>query len=219
MALGIDGTATPIVLGGSGTTSQNLSLTTTQAGEIVVGATINGATITSITATGLTFSLIGTSGSPTYEYWRATSSSSFSGTITINFSLPIAFTTACAWGVSGTDPTTPMDTNGSNPNTGGTAPRTISTTAANTIVFGGFRQASVADPTPGSGYTEIATQSGFTLWEYQIFSSAQTSLSVNTGNDGDVNGAVAFAFQAAAASSVFMPAAGGTALPNEQVTM
>ena len=199
MALALDGHVTK--QGQSGSSVALPALTTTAAGEIVVISLQNGTTVSSVTAAGLTFTSRASSGGANpIEEWHATSAGAQTSlVITVNYAASAGFASVWAYGVSGTDPTTPYDTNVSLPNTGATAPRTVSTSNANTFIIGAFRFNNTSGPSAGTGYSVTDASSGaYGLSEYKIVSSTQSSLSVTTSSDADSNGGIGDALQAAA---------------------
>jgi hypothetical protein len=128
-------------------------------------------------------------GQPEQEFYAiGPSSGGFPQTDTITFSNPPGFVAAGVVGIVNCNTSSPFD---GSPITGTTDPLTISTSHNNTVVLGGFRMASTAAPTAGSGYTQLGN--GFyTLNEYQTFTSTQSGLSVTIGTGaGNANGAIA----------------------------
>lgn len=205
----------------SGATLALPGLTTTNTNVVaVVFVLLNGSaaavTVSSITDTaGLTWTLrtrlsaAGGDAKQSVEEWWATSASALSSNvITLNLAGTMVFATASAFGISGADTTTPFDVNGSLPSSSATnnsTSVTLSTTAANTMVLGCFREGSAGSPTAGTGYTQILG-ANFMLTEYQIFTSAQTSLAVTqTTGSGTSNGIVADAVQQASAVAAPIP--------------
>lgn len=157
-----------------------LSLTTTGgSGYIICEAGFAGISSTGVpTATGLTFTQRLNLTSNLYE-WYAPYSSNFSGTISIGFSGG-GTCAGCAFGVSGA---TGFDTNVSLPgtnSTGGSSPggaASGSTSGSNNFIFAIYTTGDIAGP--GTGWTcpnTPNTYSNFTMPEYKIVSSPQSSL-------------------------------------------
>lgn len=177
--------------GGAGSTT--LSLSTTQTHDvIVVYVEINGNNIITVTSPTLTFTQRFTAGGANhfYEYWAPAAA------VLTNEVIAVAtdgnYCSATAFAVSGAlDYTNPFDTNGSIPQAANADPVTVSTTAAKTMVIGGFRMGATNNPTAGAGFTAIELNTDYLLTEYQIFSSAQTSLPITVGvGVGTANGAI-----------------------------
>jgi len=110
------------------------------------------------------------------EYYAISASSLSSDTITIT-TTGGGVTSAVAIAISGANIASPYDVNVALPNTGYVDPGTVSTTAANTIVFGAFVVNTSNNITSGSGFTALDSE-GYWLVEYQNFSSVQSGLSV-----------------------------------------
>lgn len=203
----LDGSAS--LLASSGASGQ-VTLTTTGAGVVAVAILYNrnfGTTISSITDTaGLTYTQVGhfyDGGIALMDLWYATSTGAqTSDVITVTPADSVDYLTIHAWGISGTHATTPLDSNGSNPDVDVASPRTISTTAANTMVVGLFR-GDTPTGSAGTGFTQIlgATGAGYMVTQYAVFSSPQTSLSVPGDPLMTVNGAIAAAFVGASGST------------------
>jgi len=205
MALAIDGTAHA----NSSSSSDTVTLTTTGAGLVVVvvlGNSTGG--VTGVTSSNLTFSEYAVSTTVSdfvLEMWTAESGSALtSEVITVNLASS-GFLTIDAFGVSDYDTGNIFDDNASIPVTviDGDAetpgeeadPISISTDALDTMIIGAFRFQGTASPTAGSGYTAVSG-ADYLLTEYQIVSSAQSSLTVDVGTgSGDSNGAIATAIR------------------------
>jgi hypothetical protein len=187
----IDGSAVTAV--GSGHTLALPGLTTTVAGDVIVVNTINnyGGAV-SVTSPHLTFT---PRVNPAYgadeigEFYAISPGTLSSEVITITCVNSAGYLSACAFAVKGVNPG-PFDLNSSLPATSGSAPVTISTTAANTMILGAFRQATVTSPGAASGFTLISG-ANYLCSEYKIESTAQSGLSVGDGSNSDVNGAIA----------------------------
>lgn len=207
-ALALDGSA------GSNSTgfSSAVTLTTTAAGVVTCALLMNSAgNITGITDdAGLTYTVRETnfSGGDHVETWSAISAGAHaSNTITAVFNDSSGFTTMVCFGVSGTPASSVYDVNVSLPNKGNSDPRTVSTTAADTFIYGAFRMNGTPSPTAGTGFTTLYGANYFVV-EYKIVSAPQTALSVPLATGaGDSNGAIADALvMATAAANVSTPA-------------
>lgn len=131
------------------------------------------------------------------EVWWAYSSGALTGdTITVTYSGATDAGVLIAFGVnsSGTafSASSPWDTNGSLPATNFTAgvvtpSATVSTTAANTLLFAVSAGNQIYGGTAASGYTEIDFNTDFggsgagESAQYQVFASAQSGITVNGG--------------------------------------
>jgi hypothetical protein len=201
MALALDGS----VHGNSGgASSLAVSLTTTNTNDIIcVVVLTNGGPVTSVSSTHVTFTQKSTAtanaGNQTIELWVGTASVILTAeSITINTTTS-AFLTIDAFGISGANTSSPYD--GSPVIHSGfiADPLTISTTNANDIVLGMYRQNSQSTPTQGTGWTKISG-ADFQLCEYQIFTSTQSGLSVTIGTGAsDSNAGIAVAIEASGA--------------------
>lgn len=206
-ALAIDGSSGFYLASG---TSYNITLSTTNSNDlIVVMSAQNGQAISSVTGTGLTFTLrTKTTGTNDIEEWTAVASSALSSeVITISYASTATAAVGTAFGVSGTNTSSPYDSNASIPveNTTAADP-TFSTTGATTLVFGAVRTSSVSSPTAGTGWTLIyAPATKYFMAQYQTFSSSQTgtTFAVGTGT-GNENGSIVDAV---------VPAGGATSTP------
>lgn len=188
-------------------------LSTSNADDIiVVPVAVNSGDITSIVGSGLTFTKRaeepnGGGGSQPIEYWTSLAASPLSSvTITINNSTS-DFITAAAFGISGTNTSSPFDANGVLPitKTSGTI-STLSTSNANDILLCFYRQSAISSPTAGSGFTAISGGSNpYALWQYKIVSTTQSNLSCGEGGgttNTDSNGGIADAIVAYVAPPV-----------------
>lgn len=196
MALSIDGTAS--TFGNSGSSvATDAALTCSNAGNVInVVITTNGSTVSSVSSGGVSFTLRKrqTTGSDHLEYWTGYNAGTHNAVVTVSFTGTSSFATIHAWGSNGAPSSAYFDVNASLPDAGTTDPRTVSTTAADTMIIGAFRFGSTANPTNGTGFTQIlgASGSGYTLTEYKIVSAAQTGLSVPVGTGaGNANAAIA----------------------------
>lgn len=171
----------------SGTTA-TVSLTTAHAPDLVcVGLTaitatdfvsVSSPTVGSFTKKG-SFSQ---AGSIYREVWCGSTATNLSSeTITITLGSTASFFNAIAWAFSGIVTPATFDPNGSLPYQGITP--VVSTTYANDIIFASINCGGTATPTAGAGWTGVQP-GNYNFMEYQLVSSAQTSLSVTTGGTG-----------------------------------
>lgn len=98
----------------------------------------------------------------------------------------VTFFEAILFEINGCPTSAYFDTNGVLPVVTSTAdPISISTSAANTIIFAGFKSNN-GSPPPGSGWTQVVADTNNLLVEYQIVSAPQSGLSATVG--GIANG-------------------------------
>lgn len=193
----INGTAVSVNGQGSGTTIALVGFSTSGAGKVIVTTAANGLTVSSISGAGLTWTARGAVSSPNLETWEADSSGAISSqTITITYSGTINFATATVFGV-GT--VVDFDVNGSLPHQSATDPGTVSTTAAETMIFASCRYSGTETPTAAADWTVIHS-GGFMGVFYRTYTSAQTSLSVPAGGSGagGANGQISDALEGSA---------------------
>lgn len=206
MALAIE--AAGATYAGSGTPLA-VTITTTAAGKILVGVTRNGGNpVTSIgNSAGLTFVQHAANAvNNGIEMWEADSSGAQSAVqLDVNFTTSPSFATLVVANITDEDG---FDANASVPNVVTSGDATISTDASDTIVVSCARGAT-ANPTAGTGFTRLygSTGDGFTLLQYAIYSVAQSSLAVPTGeaNNGHIATALAQAAGGAAALLLMNP--------------
>lgn len=184
----------PLALDGSahgntgGATTVAATLTTTSTNDVIIAiVTTNGQPITGIAGGGLTWNFRGAAlgGGGAIEVWYAIAAGTLAAQTITATQTTSAFATIDVFGISGANTTTPFD---GTTVTGTGDPISISTTAADTFIFGGF-----TNPTnPGAGWTLISG-ANFQLAEYQIVTTAQTNLSVSVGapDTGTSNRAIA----------------------------
>ena len=192
MALSIE--AAGATYAGSGTPLA-VTITTTAAGKILVGITRNGGNpVTSISnSAGLTFaSHAANAVNNGIEMWEADSSGAQSAVqLDVNFTTSPSFATLLVANVMGAGD---FDANASVPDVVVSGDATISTDASDTIIVSVARGAT-GNPSAGSGFTRLygSTGDGFTLLQYAIYSAAQSSLAVPTGeaNNGHIATALA----------------------------
>jgi hypothetical protein len=206
MTLALDGSVTANA--SSGTSLALPGLTTTKTNDvIVVFALVNSASgvisVSSIADTaGLTWTKragAGVTSQPLEEWYAISSGILSSDVITVTLSAAVAFLTLSAFAVSGANTTSPWDANVSLPATSSTAAVSVSTTAAATMLIGGYRLSSVAAPGAGAAFTAI-TNVNFLLTEYEVVSSAQTAKAVPIGGAAATNGGIGDAIVQASVS-------------------
>jgi len=176
MALAIDGSAHANTTG-----VLTLTLTTTQANDyIIVTVLSNGGPVVSATGSSLgaftktTSSNTGASNNVS-EIWAKFAPAPLTSEVITVVMATTTFTTADAFGVSGSNQTSLVWDAGSpvNSGSGGLAnPLSLTTTTPDTMVIGHFYMPSNFNAfTPGTGYTFISN-TDYSAVEYQVFSSA-----------------------------------------------
>ncbi len=193
-----DGTAIGALTVGSTFT---VTLTTTKTNNVIaLFIESNGATPTNVSSSNVTWAgavRTQSTGTNNIYLWYGTTTSILSAeVITITVSAPGVFASAGALAVNGCDissnPASFVDPNGSLPANGTSGvPNALSTTKNATMIFGGFRGS--GDGAAASGYT--GTDFSFGRFEYQIFATPQSGLSISDTMTG-VNGWVADALMA-----------------------
>jgi hypothetical protein len=205
-SLALDGTPCSNTVTG---TSIGCSLTTTGTSDVIIvnavtsssGITVSSVCTASPCVNGLAFThrvSVSQSASDNEEEWYATTTSTFSGTITVTWSAS-GTSLMSAFAVSGASTTSPFDPNLSSPvtatNTGTNPSVTVTTTNANDFVFslsgndrstsgttcrtytagGSFTLFFSTTPTLVLGTTDCYAENG----EYQIVSSTQSSVAIS----------------------------------------
>jgi hypothetical protein len=206
----IDGSA--VTATGTGHTLALPGLTTTVPGDAIIVFVVNnfGGTV-AVTSPHLVFTRrgdAGASGNKIDEFYAIAPAALSSEVITVNFTSSASYCSACAFAVKGIN-SGPFDLNASLPATATTAPQSISTTDANAMVIGGFRQNTTAAPGAASGFTLISG-ANYLASEYKTVTTAQSGLSVGDAQNSDVNGAIADAIAAAPTSGGPGPSASGS---------
>ena len=192
MTIAVDGSA----VSGTGSSSPlvlpGLAVT---AGDVVIACVAtNGGSGSRSVSSSLTWTLLfeETVGAG-MAVWYAIAGSTLTDTISLAFTGASYFGGA-AFAISGANTSSPIDAD--SPVYSGTDPATLSTATANTMIVGWFRQSNTQNPSAGAGFTKLVG-ANFTLLEYKIVSSAQSSLSITDGSAGDSNGVIAFAINQA----------------------
>lgn len=203
-ALAIDGNATGSNSTGTATSVVSGTLTTVNTNDIIVALAFNSnapnailRTVSSVTATGLSFTkrsaIANSTGFFDLEVWWAPATSTFSGTITANWSGVVDDTTINVFGVSGANTSTPWDANASLPKTlssptgSAAAPSVtgVSTSNANDMLLGFVGGGGAVVETAGAGFTLINTVSsaaGITsASERNVVAATQSSITVAFG--------------------------------------
>lgn len=197
--------------GGLTGTSNTITLPTALNNDVCILAGFDASTtISSVTSANLTWAQVPNTGQlPTFgtastqsDLWYAVNNSGGTLTnevLTITHSSANFFNSYKVFSITGANSSSPFDSTPVD-NTG-TDPLTISTTAANTLIFGNFPNGN--SPTPGAGWTQLGTTTGSHLVEYAIFSTPQTALSINlSGGAGQSNGCNGVAVKAASGPAV-----------------
>jgi len=181
------------------TTSASVALTTKNANDVIVLEIVqNGSTVSSVSDTAdLDWNLraVAGSGSDTiYEYYAIAPNALSADAITVDFTGTASYVDLNAFGISGTNTSSPFDT--SVPVNPATSTGTVTTTNADDLVFASYRFTYDATPSAGSSWTAINASGGYYLSEYEITSASQTGL-VATASTTDENGGIVDAVQAA----------------------
>ena len=204
-SLTLDGTVSGAI--GTGNTSHSVSLTTTEADDLIVvivgwtGHSLSPGTnsVSSVTASGLTFTRraqlrdrTGGSYDGNIEIWTAPASLALtSESIAVTMASSVDEGVIGAFGVNGTTITDPFDSNVSLPATSSTDIVSVSTSDSDTfIIFASVKNNISLETTP-TGFTnifaDIADHSGLAVLDmivcYKVESSAVTSLSLGQNSD------------------------------------
>lgn len=163
-----------------------MSLTTTKTNDIIyVMSSGNGSDVSIVGSTLGAFTRRGGGGSIN-GYWVLASSILTGEVITITYSGGATFVTGSAVAVNGAKTSAPFDVNGSIPTLTAFGvpadPFSITTSAANTILIGGFGMNGTSNPTAGAGWTAFQLNGDFLLTETKIVSAAgSNSITIGTG--------------------------------------
>lgn len=203
MAIALDAS----VHGNTTAASLGLSLTTATAGDVILAfVTTNGGPVTGVSGSTLgAFSsrkqqLSSDGGTSYIELWYKVAAGTLAGETITTSTTSSAYLTVDIAAFSGCNTATPFDVNGSLPNGVASGLSTVSTTAASTCVVGGYRLTGSGNGSAGSGFTQVGG-GDYQLVEYQLFSSAQSGLSITvTGANGE-NGGIGDALQQAGAAA------------------
>lgn len=219
--LALDGTAfvsRPFVP----TTSMSVSLTTTNANDVVVLDVLqNGAAVQSVTdADGLDWQLRGTAGlgsQTILEYYAVAPQALTADEIDVTFAGTATYAALNAFGISGANTTSPFDS--AAPATSATSTAAISKANANDFVFGAYRFAYDETPGAGPGWSAITSGSSYFLSEYRMTSVQQFSLTAGATSLDQNGGIVDAVVQAPASSSILTNSAGAVLnLANTTIT-
>jgi hypothetical protein len=176
------------------TTSASVTLTTTQANDVIILDIVqNGTSVSSVTdAAGLIWhqrAVTGTGVQTIYEYYAIAPSALSADAITVNFAGAASYADLNAFAVSGANTSSPFDSNVSVPATPASSTGVVTTSNANDLIVAGYRFGANAAPAAGSGWTAINAGGNYYLSEYQIVSSTQAGL-VATASTSDQNGGI-----------------------------
>jgi hypothetical protein len=194
-SFGLDGSAH--INNSSSVATQNITLSTTNADDVVVLAgTINSTSISSITdSAGLTWlRRTTTGGGGPLELWYSTAPNALtSDVITIHYAGTATFATIDTFGVSGAD-TSVVWGGGNLPYTSTASPAdplSYTVNETNTFTIAAFRFGTHSTPTQGPGWSAVSG-ADYQLTEYKIASSSQAgaTATVGTGN-ADSNAGIA----------------------------
>jgi hypothetical protein len=195
VGLTIDGTAN--VANGSGT-SQTITLTTSHSNDVIIlmsesNGSSSGTVISGISDTaGLTWARRKTNavGELALEEWYATSASPLSSdSITVSYNASTTYIELTAFGINGSHPAAPFDTNVSLPGSGASGNGSITTSNANDMLIALFRQAGATCGT--SGFTTV-TPGSFSCSQTLVVSATQSGLTITDpdSNNGWITDAV-----------------------------
>lgn len=182
----------------NGTPTASVNLTTTSANDVIIVLVAHGGGTVSVTSPHLTFTQRASAnrfGSQFVYEFSAISASPLTSPETITFTNSAANSGMMnAFGISGANTTSPFDPNGALPGIVGTGGpggsyASATTTNSNTFIYGIISFDSTANPLPGTSNNWLALQTlsgppfpfSF-LTEYQIVSSPQTGLLLNSSN-------------------------------------
>lgn len=163
----------------------SISATISTAGNncmIYVSCITNSGTAPAISdTTGLTWNarvIMHPSGGYQYSWYAIAASPVTNGTVTVSGSAGVVYNiTALVWSKGGTTPSLPQPPVTV---TGASSVAQISTTQTAGVLFGDYWFGSTANPSAGSGFTQITTAT-YELAEYQPFSAAFSNVNVTIG--------------------------------------
>lgn len=182
----------------SSVTSQALpGITTAFARDTLIAlVSVNGTTVSSVTDTaGLTWQRRATSGgaNPIEEWFTVTTAALTSDVVTVHYAASTSFSVLDVFAVSGTHTAAPFDTNVSLPATVSSGAVVVSTTAANTFLFDGYRTLSSGGVTT-TGFNVLLDQSVssglFFASGYLVETTPQSGLSIPPGSGVANNGGI-----------------------------
>lgn len=218
MTLALDGT--PGTNGGQTGTTATVTLTTTNASDVLIlfslqqAASIIVNNITDNSGKTATWTkriaLVNAAGASLEEWWTTTTGTMTGATITAHYSGSTTFANLVVVAISGANVGAPFDTHVGLPATTNHAaadPQAISTTTANTFIISAFRFSSTTNPTAGTNVAWISDYAAqFMLVEHIIVSSPQSALSCTVGTGvGDSSEIIADAVIDSASGDVLMP--------------
>ena len=208
------------------TTSASVTLTTSNANDVVVLDIVqNGTAVSSVSdVAGLNWhqrAVAGAAPYTIYEYYAIAPNALTADAITVNFAGAASYVDLNAFGVSGANTSSPFDSNVSVPAGPAASVGSITTSNTNDLIIAGYRFGSNAAPAVGSGWTTINASGGYYLSEYKIVSATQAGL-VATASTADQTGgiidAIAQASSPAAAEGLVIDVASTLDLNNTTIT-
>jgi hypothetical protein len=172
----LDGSALTSGFGGPKT----LSLTTTQANDIIIVDVIDnscsGGTSAVSDAASLSWTKRAGGTGIIQEWWALSVGILTADTITLSCSAGGGTVAGAAFGVNNANTTSPFDPNGAIPVIGTSSAVAISTTNSNTFMFATYNTASLC--TPAAGWTTIVNNTSSVIFiEYQTATTPQTAAS------------------------------------------
>ena len=191
-------------LSGQITTSAGVTLTTANAGDVIVlfiysvGTTVANDGDDEFDADHLTWHFVAEAGisanAPSggggiYEYYAVAPHALSADAIGVNFNGPLSYVALGVFAISGAKTSAPFDTNASLPATPNTSTGSANTNNANDFIFAGYGFSSSSNPNAGPGWNAINASGGNFLSEYQIVSATQSDL-VATASSADENGGI-----------------------------
>lgn len=184
MALALDGSAQSAT---GANATQTITLTTTNANDIIIVAAVGNVSITGVSGGSLTWASRATEVNGTLHttvWWALATNALNAVTITVTLA-SATFNTCYAFGISGANTVSPFDPNGALPVQSTSSAPSYSTTNANNFVMAIWTESSTGTPGTPSGFNIIGTNSGvFGEAAYQIVSSAQSNTTVSLPGSG-----------------------------------
>jgi hypothetical protein len=181
-------------VGSTGGTSTSVTLTTTQTNDLVVVCIqANSGVITSVSDTAsLIWTQIGVRTGTTAVYYAKAPSILSSDVITVNYNSTVGFDAVQAAAFSGSNTSTPLDSNGALPGTTTTSgtPLTLTTSNAKDLLFACY--ALNGGETAGAGWTLVPNSgsTGFDAFEYQIVNSTQSATPANLSSNTQIKAGI-----------------------------
>lgn len=167
-------------------TAPTIAVAATPANTVfILGIETNSANVNTVTDTaGLTWTARVSLTNKVLEYWAVSAAALGAGTtITVTFNAS-GFYNLGVMAIAGANTVSPFDPNGSLPTLLASGVPSITTTNANTVIYG-IERVNTSTPTSGAGFTQVSGSNSacFGVMQYKIVSAAQTgtSIPVTTG--------------------------------------